>query len=327
MAVGKTTDGAAAMQTFQTLTIDKRVLITPARTIAVASIATLSVGPQAADRPRLMYGGLAFAFVAVAISFYLSPLLPLFGGIDPLMVAAGVAAVTFAILAIKRDDPTPYLFVSSTDGVVTRFASEHSELLDQVRDLLTAKINTGNETAAYGVNFVDGRIENLTAGGGAIGQPAPSMTPAAGLPQRSGLAAGSGPGLGAAYGNATTMAPDGARRGGMPEPSTGTNRSPTGPFATPLGSNGAPSAQASNAYVDFRALLPAVVEMHRFYARQANTEHLEQRLSELELLMRSGAQTDSHKVRVRELTQDLGQILQAYQPAVQIFQQIGGLAA
>lgn len=325
MAVGKTTDGAAAMQTFQTLTIDKRVLITPARTIAVASIATLSVGPQSTHRPRLVYGGLAFAGVAVALKFYFSPVLPVLGGIDPMMLLAIAVALIFAVLAIKRDDPTPYLFVSSTDGVVTRFESEHRELLDQVRDLLTAKINTGNETAAYSVNFAEGRIENLTAGGGAMGQPAPSMTPFSGMPQRSGPV--SAQGTAAAYGNAATMAPDGARRGGVADPSNATTRSPSGPFAASSGQNGAPSAQASNAYVDFRALLPAVVEMHRFYARQANTEHLEQRLSELELLMRSGAQTDSHKLRVRELTQDLGQILQAYQPAVQIFQQIGGLAA
>jgi hypothetical protein len=65
--------------------------------------------------------------------------------------------------------------------------------------------------------------------------------------------------------------------------------------------------------------------MHRFYARQPNTQHLEQRLSELELLMRAGTPTNAQKTRLRELSNDMSQILQAYPQAVELFDHIGSL--
>ena len=66
----------------------------------------------------------------------------------------------------------------------------------------------------------------------------------------------------------------------------------------------------ADAFVDYSPVLSAIVEMHRFYARQANTQHLEQRLSELELLMRAGTPTVTQKARLRELSTDMSQILQ-----------------
>jgi hypothetical protein len=65
--------------------------------------------------------------------------------------------------------------------------------------------------------------------------------------------------------------------------------------------------------------------MHRFYARQAGTQHLEQRLSELELLMRAGTPTASQKARLKELTDEMSQILGAYPQAVELFDHIGDL--
>ena len=83
----------------------------------------------------------------------------------------------------------------------------------------------------------------------------------------------------------------------------------------------------SETFVDYTGVLPAIVEMHRFYARQPGTQHLEQRLSELEMLMRAGTPTASQKARVRELTGDMTQILNAYPQAVELFDHIGGLVA
>jgi hypothetical protein len=81
----------------------------------------------------------------------------------------------------------------------------------------------------------------------------------------------------------------------------------------------------ADAFVDYTPVLSAIVEMHRFYARQPGTQHLEQRLSELELLMRAGTPTAAQKARLRELSGDMSQILQAYPQAVELFDHIGGL--
>lgn len=89
--------------------------------------------------------------------------------------------------------------------------------------------------------------------------------------------------------------------------------------------NGAAPSNTSDTFVDYSGVLSAIVEMHRFYARQQGTQHLEQRLSELELLMRAGTPTGAQKARLRELSNDLSQILQAYPQAVELFDHIGEL--
>ena len=45
------------------------------------------------------------------------------------------------------------------------------------------------------------------------------------------------------------------------------------------------------------------------------------------MLMRAGTPTASQKARVRELTGDMTQILNAYPQAVELFDHIGGLVA
>jgi hypothetical protein len=83
----------------------------------------------------------------------------------------------------------------------------------------------------------------------------------------------------------------------------------------------------ADSFIDYAGVLPAIVEMHRFYAHQPGTQHLEQRLSELEMLMRAGTPTPSQKARLKELTADMAQILNAYPQAVELFDHIGGLVA
>lgn len=82
---------------------------------------------------------------------------------------------------------------------------------------------------------------------------------------------------------------------------------------------------APESFIDYSGVLPAIVEMHRFYARQTGTQHLEQRLSELELLMRAGTPTISQKTRLRELSGEMSQILGAYPQAVELFDHINSL--
>ena len=89
---------------------------------------------------------------------------------------------------------------------------------------------------------------------------------------------------------------------------------------------GAPHQGSSESFIDYSGVLPAIVEMHRFYARQTGTQHLEQRLSELELLMRAGTPTTAQKTRLRELSGEMSQILGAYPQAVELFEHISSLA-
>jgi hypothetical protein len=115
-------------------------------------------------------------------------------------------------------------------------------------------------------------------------------------------------------------------RGGASEtPLTGGRQArPQSSLTTAL--NGVNAASAES-FVDYASVLPSIVEMHRFYARQPGTQHLEQRLSELELLMRAGTPTAAQKTRLRELSGDMSQILAAYPQAVELFDHIGGLVA
>ena len=300
-AVTRQAARASHTQTFAALHIDRRVLTTPSRTIAIANVATVSVGTHVEHRPRLILfvGAVTLAVMAFgATQIGLAAM----GTINIVAVVLGLLAAGLALFALKPDDKTHYLLISSSDGVMTRFAADDRSVLDEVRRLLSERINSGAETPTYSVNFETGVIENLSIA-------APSATaPSLSAPQPASAAANGG---GRPH----------------PEPAFSNDRAP-GAFPRGPAPNGAAPTQApAEVYIDFSALLPAVVEMYRFYARQPNAQHLEQRLSELELLMRAGAQTQGQKSRVRELTRDLAHILQAYQPAVQVFERISGMAA
>lgn len=315
--------GTRAALTFDTATFGHRVVTTPARTIAIASISTVSVGTDVAPKPKSIYLALALVSGAAAYAIYQSTQAPMMSAAILSPLALALAAIVFGAIALKPDDKTQYLVISTNDGLTTRFTGANPEFLEAVRDVLTSKIETGNESPTYAIYFRDGRIDTLEA------PDARSRAPAS---QGHAYANGSinsaaQPGSALAAGHAQSPSPNGGHHRFANEESTQSAlRAPAAEKHHKHGQIGN-GHHAIESYVDFRNLLPAVVEMHRFYARQANTEHLEQRLSELELLMRSGAQTRSQKVRVRELTSDLSHILQAYQPAVQIFSQIASLAA
>ncbi|MFN0219727.1 MAG: DUF6232 family protein [Hyphomicrobium sp.] len=295
---------ASGTATFSALQIDRRVLTTSTRTIAIQSIATVSVGTHVEHRPRaLMWAGAVVLAIMAAAATQVGIVAD--GKINYVSVALGVIAAGLAVFALKPDDKTHYLLIASNDGVVTRFPGPDRAVLEEARRILSDKINSANETATFNVNFETGVIENLAVaqGGPAYGAQAPVQPPGRG-----------GAPASPSYGRAATTEP-------LP---VGGRAALSPPRAGAV--NGLARAP-SDGFVDFSAVLPAVVEMHRFYARQPNAQHLEQRLSELELLMRAGAQTEGQKSRVRELTKDLSHILQAYQPAVQILNQISGLAA
>ena len=115
---GRIKESAAATRTFGSLRIDRRVLSTPTRTIAIANISTVSVGTHVAHRPTAIYWLLALLSVLMALGsmrpdFTWGPLTP-----NGATVVLGFIAAVFAGLALRPDDKTHYLLISSNDGVL-----------------------------------------------------------------------------------------------------------------------------------------------------------------------------------------------------------------
>lgn len=318
---GRIRESAAATKTFGSLRIDRRVLTTPTRTIAIANIATVSTGTHVAHRPTAIYWLLTLLFVLMALGsmrpdFTWGPLAPNGG-----TVLLGFLAVVFAGLALRPDDKTHYLLISSTDGVLSRFSAPDRTILEEVRTILTDKINRGDEAMTFNVNFDRGHIENLGGASQQAALPSPDHAP-----QHPG-SSGRPTNMGAPDRGPTTA-------GGRPRQNPAENVPPSRQHPpqrvqpTLSGAmNGAasPNPTPSESFVDYSGMLPAIVEMHRFYARQSGTQHLEQRLSELELLMRAGTPTISQKTRLRELSGEMSQILGAYPQAVELFDHINSL--
>lgn len=310
-------ESAAATLTFGALKIDRRVIVTPARTIAIANISHVDVGPDALPNARLAWlvlaiasGVLAWGIVAPTNPYALKLL-------NPFTVGLTLAALGFVALALKPADRTIYLLIFSNDGALSRFKGGDLDALDEARRLLTDKINRGDETTSYNINFETGVIEPLS------GEP-----PASGSTlfhgNESSHAIGGGP-IGARPA-AQLAQPGGAaalRSGAGDQSFTGQRRQP-GHLGNGQGPNGGGQGGAE-IQIDFAPLIPIIVEMHRFYARQPGAEHLEKRLEELELLMRSGAATQSQKARIRDLAREMAQILQAYPQVVKVFTDIGGM--
>lgn len=322
---GRIRESAAATKTFGSLRIDRRVLSTPTRTIAIANIATVSTGTHVAHRPTAIYWLLTLLFVLMALGsmrpdFTWGPLTPTGG-----TVVLGFLAVVFAGLALRPDDKTHYLLISSTDGVLSRFTAPDRSILEEVRTILTEKINRNDESMTFSVNFDRGHIENLSAPGG-NGAPAALPAPSAdNASQHQGYAGR--PGLANAHGE--RLPPTGGNRPrSNPAESTGPparQQRPQPSLSSAMNGTAAAPHSAPESFIDYSGVLPAIVEMHRFYARQSGTQHLEQRLSELELLMRAGTPTISQKTRLRELSGEMSQILGAYPQAVELFDHINSL--
>jgi hypothetical protein len=323
---GQIRESAAATKTFASLRVDRRVLSTPTRTIAISNISTVSVGTHVTARPTALFWLLAALFLLMTLGsmrpdFSWGPLTP-----SGATVVLGFVALAFAGLAVRPEDKTHYLLISSNDGILSRFSAPDRSILEEVRSILTEKINRNDESMTFSVNFERGQIENLGpahGGGTAAGQQhvttgghAAQQGNSGGAPDRNSQPAAQrprpGPGLGPAEISGPAPRQQQPQRGGQPALSSASN-------------GAAAPSQSADAFIDYTGVLPAIVEMHRFYARQAGTQHLEQRLSELELLMRAGTPTSAQKGRLRELSGEMSQILGAYPQAVELFDHIDSL--
>ena len=75
---GRIRESAAATKTFGSLRIDRRVLSTPTRTIAIDNIATVSVGTHVAHRPTAIFWLMTLLFVLMDLIMLLNAPMLLF---------------------------------------------------------------------------------------------------------------------------------------------------------------------------------------------------------------------------------------------------------
>ena len=272
-------------ETFGQLTIERRVLITPKSTINIASIAVISSGTASVPNKAvwnlalvLLIGGALALAVGIGQSAYPAIVL---GGIG---VLCGVILARFFAKAEK-----PCLSITSTDGHKHQFIGQR-RTLEEVRRILSDKINALDESTVYRVSFEKGIIQSMN------------------VPHAEAVGAMLG---GAASSEVMPRAPD--TRGGALETYT--------PAVAP-----AAPAPGRPPHVDYSQVLSQIVDMQRFYAQRQDTQDIAERLNELEYLMRSGTPTPVTRGRLNHLLGELSSILGAYPDVVQIFHRAARLA-
>ncbi len=272
---------------FGQLTIERRVLIAPGSTIPIAGIAAVSVGVLRPVRKLALGLGLALLAAGVAllaVGYHQKGLLMLgLGG-------ASLLGGTILVGLLARSEQV-CLSITSAGGQAFLFTGQR-KTLEEARRLLTDKINAGDESAVFRVNFEKGIVH-------AVGPVEPIGAP---------LAAGP-----------ASLTLGGHARIGAPEPQLRAIGAPGPQLA-----NGHYSG--ASAHIDYASVLPQIVDMQRFYAQRQDTQDIAERLNELEYLMRSGTPTAAGRGRLGQLVGELSAILGAYPNVVQIFQQAARLA-
>ena len=276
--------------TFGQLTIERRVLITPRSTISISSIAVVSTG--AVSAPRRAIWSLALVFLSAGLAALVAGI----GLTNNLAMALGGAATLGGlILALFfARSVTPCLSITSNDGHTCLFTGQR-RTLEEVRRLLSDKINAGDENAVYRVNFEKGIIQALS-----VGHAESIGTMLQGSSSQSAAGAGTA-------------------RHATSDPHVQTASRPVGQLANGYYGGGA-------SHVDYSQVLPQIVDMQRFYAQRQDTQDIAERLNELEYLMRSGTPTAASRSRLNRLVGELSSILGAYPGVVQIFHKAARLA-
>lgn len=284
---------------FKELQIYERVLDTGDRTISIDSIATVSIETRKRWKWRLAAALLALYCGAMIVSSLRIPAeMRIFSSIVPL--EAWIAVLALAVLTALFFRDVTYLQIGASDGSRTIFRSKDRAFLAEVKAFLLAKINERNTAATNYFHFGDHISGDKIAGDK---QTTTTTTTVHGTGNQ------------VVTGNVETRSFEGPSVNqaiGAAMAQVGTGHTATGNALT-------------LARIDFRDVLPQVTQMRDFYASQPRMEHLEQRLSELETLMKQGGTTRESRSRMRDLAVDLGTILQAYPTVVQIFQHIARL--
>jgi hypothetical protein len=277
-------EGNATQTIAESLKVEERVLVTPHTSISIPNIATLSVVPIVRKRPAIL---LPIFFTIVIAIFIISQIgAPLYGyqsGTDPRTIVAALALlIVVGLIVYYFASPGVQwrLLIGTSDGGLNYFTAPERATLEKVRDLLTEKINNRDEAAVYNINFQSGDIQIVQAGA-TVGT----------LVNGSGNQVATGNGR---VGTTEVVQSQGVQigRGNI--------------------SNGA------SYRIDYSSNLPTV-ELWAEHFRNSDHREIADRLTELERLMRSGTPTPQAKSRVRELTDQLSQLLSGASDAVNLF--------
>jgi hypothetical protein len=204
----------------------------------------------------------------------------------PILVAALALTAIFALLSV-RGKRRFVLALTTSDGSRCTVASENIAELNDIRAFLAEKINRQDCGAI--------RVFQLNSA---------SQPDAKALPGGEALHAIT------EHTAATTVHAAGDARAVL---------SPDTVLANP-----APRPEGGS--TDYASVLGQITDLHRFYEKHPQAVHIRERLSEMELLMRSGTPSQAQRTRVRELALDLTNIMSAYPHMTQLFNHVTSLA-
>ena len=292
-------------QIFGTLRIEKRVLVTPARTIAIANISQVAAGSYVTPGRKIGFGDviwisalMTFLAIMIGSAFRMEP--PTIGAIAVAFTL--IASAIYSGHIYKPETETHRLAISTNDGSVTYFTGSSRETIEEVRRLLGDKINADDHTSTYTINFETGTIDNV------------NITT---VGQMSGGAVVQG------EGNETAVNSPGARIATADTTMTVTNS----PGAQVGYGHAASGNTATLTRIDFGTAAETLAEWRAYYEQHAEGRELAAKLAEAEALVRSGTPSPGERSRLRDVILDLSQILQGFPPAVQLFRSILGLVA
>ena len=295
----KPEENGAGTRQFGHLNVRERVIDAGDRAISIDNISTISIYTETTKGPRALF----FLFAAIVGLAGLAALIQStsYAGPPP---ALGVVLLCLSGILIfagvrSKDHVMSFLTIATNDGSRTVFPSRDRKYLRTVKDFIAEKINRNDLTA---VQYFDNRSTSVQAETANIGTDQSIRADAI------------------VMGDNNLVA---SRSAGAHVGTTSHSYSAVNSPGAQVGAGNTATGNVIHMRVtDFSSVLPQITELREFYGRTAGASHVEERLAELERLMKAGAPAPSEKSRVRSLASDLGTILQAYPPMVQLFQHI-----
>lgn len=281
--------GAQQIEPNNRLSIRERIVETGDWTISIPSIATVSVIAPRQTAYRGLLLTLAAASAVAGLSNYV---MAFFAPTLPALIASLAVTAICALLSVRTMGVYQLAFTSS-DGSRCTVSSKDQKQLNEIRAFLAEKINRQDCRAC--------RVFHLNGSGEA--EPG-SLTATDAL-------------------RAITERTDTAPATVQPMPFLA---EPVALVPLPETFVSRPQESAGNG-VDYSSVLAQITDLHRFYERHPQATHIRERLSEMELLMRSGTQSAGQQQRVRELALDLSNIMSAYPHMTQLFGHITQLVS
>lgn len=295
----KPDENGAGTRQFGHLNVRERVIDTGDRAISIDNISTISLYTERTKGPRGLL--IFFAVVAgLAGAIALIQSLDRWGPPPALGIVLLCVAGALVVAGIRaKDHVMSFLTIATNDGGRTVFPSRDRKYLATVKDFIADKINR-NDLAA--VQYFDNRTTSVQAETANFGTDQSIRADAI------------------VMGDNNLVA---SRSAGAHVGTTSHSYSAVNSPGAQLGAGHMATGNVIHMRVtDFSGVLPQITELREFYGRTAGASHVEERLAELERLMKGGAPAPAEKSRIRSLASDLGTILQAYPPMVQLFQHI-----